>query len=66
MFTDLTNNAGLESFVTEYNGLQVGAYLDFMIAPASSITFTFTVTTAQGVTPVPEFKTTQMLQDYWG
>ena len=65
MISDLANSAGLESFMTEYNGLQVGSYLEFMVAPSSSVDFSFTVTTAPGVDTVPVFKTTPLLQDYW-
>ncbi len=63
--SDLANSAGLEGITGEYNGLQLGSYLEFMVAPDSSVVFTFTITTAPGVTEVPVVKTTPLLQDYW-
>ena len=62
--SDIENDADVEINIEEYNGLQLGFAPYFILYPQETITFTYTVTTAPGVTVRPEIITQPLIHDY--
>lgn len=62
--SNIENDGGVEISVAEYNGLEVGYNRGFLIDPGVTVTFTYTVTTAPGVTIKPEIITQPLLTGF--
>ena len=62
--SDIENDADVDFDIVEYNGLQLGFAPYFILYPQETITFTYTVTTAPGVTVRPEIITQPLIHDY--
>lgn len=62
--SDIENDGDVDFVIEEYNGLQLGFAPYFILYPQQTITFTYTVTTAPGVTVRPEILTQPLIHDY--
>ena len=62
--TDFKNNSRIKSQSATYENLKVYSPQVFMLKPRTTITFTFKVTTAPGVTAKPRIVTTPLLSEY--
>ena len=62
--SDIENDSDVDFVIEEYNGLQLGFAPYFILYPQQTITFTYTVTTAPGVTVRPEILTEPLIHDY--
>jgi len=62
--SDIENDGDVDIVIEEYNGLQLGFAPYFILYPQQTITFTYTVTTAPGVTVRPEILTQPLIHDY--
>lgn len=62
--SDFENDGDVDIVIEEYNGLQLGFAPYFILYPQQTITFTYTVTTAPGVTVRPEILTQPLIHDY--
>lgn len=62
--SDFENDSDVEIVIEEYNGLQLGFAPYFILYPGQTITFTYTATTAPGVTVRPEILTQPLIHDY--
>ena len=62
--SNFSNDANLRVTIEEYNGLHLGFCKDFLLDPGETILFSYTVTTAEGVTIKPEIMTQPLIYEY--